>query len=118
MESVIKWAVIFAGIGVGTLLLFTGMNSLFGIAGERLTHRLRQLSFKVQINKCLDPYLQAILRKNIGFFDFESHSTGVLTSRLASDASLVEGLVGSQLANLVMNLCTAIAGELFQVEKI
>ena len=48
MSHVVQWVVIFIGVGIGVLILNIGMSTLFGIAGERLTSRLRQLSFKVR----------------------------------------------------------------------
>ena len=53
---------------------------------------------------------KAIMQKHIGFFDFNEHSTGLLTSHLASDASMVQSLVGQQLANTTMSMFTVITG--------
>ena len=53
-----------------------------GAAGERLTKRLRLASFK------------AMLQQDIGWFDLKSNSTGVLSTRLASDAADVKGVSG------------------------
>lgn len=50
------------------------------VAGEKLTKRLRYLSFK------------AILRQEIGWFDLKANSTGVLSTRLAADAADVKGV--------------------------
>ena len=52
----------------------------FGISGENLTARLRSLSFK------------AMLRQEVGWHDNERNSTGALTTRLANDASQVQGV--------------------------
>ena len=51
-----------------------------GVAGEKLTKRIRLRTF------------QAILRQEIGWFDDHRHSTGALTTRLAVDASEVKGV--------------------------
>ncbi len=57
------------------------MQSLcFSVSGESLTLRLRSRSFK------------AMLRQEIGWHDDERNSTGVLTTRLAGDASQVQGV--------------------------
>lgn len=50
------------------------------MAGERLTKRLRYRTF------------QAMLKQEISWFDQKSHSTGALTTRLASDAAEVKGV--------------------------
>lgn len=55
-------------------------NFSLAVAGERLTKRLRYLSFK------------AMLRQDIAWFDQKANSTGALSTRLASDASEVKGV--------------------------
>jgi len=65
---------------------------MFGKAGEELTSRLRYQSFK--------KYLQL----EMGFFDDPKRSTGVLTSRLSSDASKINGLVGGQWSIMMQSL--------------
>ena len=35
---------------------------------------------------------QSILQKHIGFFDHKDNSTGVLTSAMASDTSIINGV--------------------------
>ncbi len=52
----------------------------FSVAGENLTSRLRSRSFK------------AMLRQDIGWFDDERNSSGALVTRLANDASQVQGV--------------------------
>ncbi len=53
---------------------------MFGITGERLTMRLRKMTFT------------AMLRQEIGWFDDTNNSTGALCSRLSADASNVQGV--------------------------
>ena len=60
-------------VGVANLI----MNYCLAKAGENLTLRLRQMSFA------------AMLRQEIGWFDDKKNQVGALTSRLATDASLV-----------------------------
>ena len=60
-----------------------------GVSSEKLTTRLRSLSFK------------AMLRQEIGWFDQERNSTGALLARLADDASKVQGATGTHLAVLL-----------------
>jgi hypothetical protein len=40
---------------------------------------------------------KAILRQDVGWFDQKAHATGRLAAHLASEASLVEALVGTNL---------------------
>ena len=60
--------------------MFSLQNFTLAVAGERLTKRLRYLSFK------------AMLRQDISWFDQKTNSTGALAARLASDASEVKGV--------------------------
>lgn len=52
----------------------------FAKSGELLTSRLRKVGF------------EAMLRQEIGWFDDPMNSPGALTTRLASDASMVQGV--------------------------
>ncbi len=54
--------------------------SMFGIASERLTMRLRKMAFA------------SILDQEIAWFDKEENSTGSLCARLSSDAANVQGV--------------------------
>lgn len=53
---------------------------MFGIAGEKMTERLRYQAF------------EAMLRQEIGWFDDKSNATGALCARLSGDASAVQGV--------------------------
>lgn len=52
----------------------------FGIAGERLTERLRGMMF------------EAMMRMEIAWFDDRANGTGSLCARLSGDASAVQGV--------------------------
>ncbi|XP_018597175.1 bile salt export pump isoform X2 [Scleropages formosus] len=64
----------------------------FGKSGELLTRRLRKLGF------------QAMLKQEIGWFDDPKNSPGTLTTRLATDASMIQGATGSQIGMIVSSL--------------
>uniref|UniRef100_A0AAQ4RHC8 ATP-binding cassette, sub-family B (MDR/TAP), member 11a n=1 Tax=Gasterosteus aculeatus aculeatus TaxID=481459 RepID=A0AAQ4RHC8_GASAC len=64
----------------------------FAKSGERLTRRLRKKGF------------QAMLRQEIGWFDDPINSPGALTTRLATDASMVQGATGTQIGMIVNSL--------------
>ncbi|CAO2597186.1 Bile salt export pump [Lemmus lemmus] len=71
----------------------------FAKSGELLTKRLRKFGFK------------AMLGQDIGWFDDLRNNPGVLTTRLATDASQVQGAAGSQVGMLVnsfTNIVTAL----------
>uniref|UniRef100_A0A8C4V9Z7 Bile salt export pump n=1 Tax=Falco tinnunculus TaxID=100819 RepID=A0A8C4V9Z7_FALTI len=61
----------------------------FAKSGELLTRRLRKIGF------------QAMLGQDIGWFDDQRNSPGALTTRLATDASQVQGATGSQIGMIV-----------------
>ncbi|XP_031154082.1 bile salt export pump [Sander lucioperca] len=64
----------------------------FAKSGELLTRRLRKVGF------------QAMLRQEIGWFDDPRNSPGALTTRLATDASMVQGATGCQIGMIVNSL--------------
>ncbi|XP_011409250.2 PREDICTED: bile salt export pump-like [Amphimedon queenslandica] len=89
LDGLHLWAGLFLVIGItagaGTFL----KSFCFTVAGENLTARLREWSFK------------AVLRQEIGWFDNERNSSGILATRLAQDASRVQGATGSRLGTLI-----------------
>ncbi|KAJ7415590.1 Bile salt export pump [Willisornis vidua] len=76
---------------VGVLSFFTQFlqGYTFAKSGELLTRRLRKVGF------------QAMLGQDIGWFDDRKNSPGALTTRLATDASQVQGATGSQIGMIV-----------------
>lgn len=63
-------------MGVSTFL----QQYMFGIAGEKLTMRLRSQLFA------------AMLKQEIGYFDDPKQGTGTLCARLSTEASAVQGV--------------------------
>ncbi|RUS90224.1 hypothetical protein EGW08_002005, partial [Elysia chlorotica] len=78
-EIMATMAVYSVGVGVLSLLTYFAQEYMFGRAGEVLTLRMRDMLFR------------AILRQNIGWFDDSRHETGILTSQLATEATVVQG---------------------------
>ncbi|XP_074483183.1 bile salt export pump isoform X2 [Sebastes fasciatus] len=79
---------------VGVVSFFTQMLQAYAFSksGELLTRRLRRLGF------------HAMLGQEIGWFDDHRNSPGALTTRLATDASQVQGATGSQIGMIVNSL--------------
>uniref|UniRef100_A0AAR2JHI0 ATP-binding cassette, sub-family B (MDR/TAP), member 11a n=1 Tax=Pygocentrus nattereri TaxID=42514 RepID=A0AAR2JHI0_PYGNA len=75
---------------VGSVYMLQGYA--FAKSGELLTRRLRKIGF------------QAMLKQEIGWFDDPRNSPGALTTRLATDASMVQGATGSQIGMIVNSL--------------
>ncbi|CAI8032913.1 ATP-dependent translocase ABCB1 [Geodia barretti] len=89
LDEIHVWAGLFIVLGVvsGTGVFLKA--ACFTVSGENLTARLRSLSFR------------AMLRQEIGWHDDEKNSTGALTTRLANDASQVQGATGTRLGTLI-----------------
>ncbi|KAL5112910.1 ATP-dependent translocase ABCB1 [Taenia crassiceps] len=71
-------------------------RTMLGIAGERLTRRVRGMLFK------------SILKQEVGWFDKPENQPGVLTARLAADAPSLEKISGTQLGVMVEATCLVI----------
>ncbi|KAJ8255334.1 hypothetical protein GJAV_G00203690 [Gymnothorax javanicus] len=84
--------VLFVLIGVMSFFTQILQGYSFSKSGELLTRRLRRLGF------------QAMLGQEIGWFDDHRNSAGALTTRLATDASQVQGATGSQIGMIVNSL--------------
>ncbi|XP_048881355.1 ATP-dependent translocase ABCB1 isoform X34 [Brienomyrus brachyistius] len=67
---------------------------MFGKSGELLTMRLRSQCFR------------AMMGQEIGWFDDSRNAVGVLTTKLATDASLVKGAAGSRLGLATNTICS------------
>ena len=85
---------------IGVLVVQAAASSmryvLFSVTGERIVAKLRG-----------DVY-RAILRQEIAFFD--SRSTGELTSRLASDTTILQNTVSVNVSMALRNVATMIGG--------
>ena len=71
---------------------------MLGISGESLTRKIRGLAFR------------SILRQEMGFFDLRDNSVGNLTTRLATESTLVEGITGSTLGGSSLVASTLLTG--------
>ncbi|TPX35876.1 hypothetical protein SmJEL517_g01675 [Synchytrium microbalum] len=92
------WASMFVVLSVVAGSANFSQMALFGIAGERLTRRLREMSFR------------AIVSQEIAFFDEDKNSTGALTAQLSENASLVAKTTSNGAATLVQVTATLTAG--------
>ncbi|KAI8620675.1 putative ABC transporter protein [Chytriomyces sp. MP71] len=92
------YAFAFVLSGIGAFVMFSLQFYGFEMAGAKLTHRIRLMTFK------------ALIRQEVGFFDEDGHSLGALTSRLAIDAAKVGDLVTKVWADATQLVVTAICG--------
>ncbi|XP_061186070.1 ATP-dependent translocase ABCB1-like [Saccostrea echinata] len=80
------------GVAVFTALLRLTLSICFVKAGSDLTLRMRKLAFK------------SIVWQDIGFFDSHENRVGALTTRLASDAALVQGATGTKIGQVLESI--------------
>ncbi|KAF3857357.1 hypothetical protein F7725_009216 [Dissostichus mawsoni] len=78
--------------GICVFFVMVGVVSFFTQMLQLLTRRLRRLGF------------HAMLGQEVGWFDDHKNSPGALTTRLATDASQVQGATGSQIGMIVNSL--------------
>ncbi|CAH2252712.1 jg10177 [Pararge aegeria aegeria] len=71
---------------------------LFGLAGAKLTDRLRILTFN------------NYLVQEQGWFDVPANSVGALCARLASDCAAVQGATGTRLGTMLQGISTMVLG--------
>ncbi|KAF8399362.1 hypothetical protein HHK36_015227 [Tetracentron sinense] len=83
------YALSFLGLAVFSLLVNISEHYNFAVMGEYLIKRIRE------------KMLSKILTFEVGWFDEDENSTGVVCSRLANDANVVRSLVGDRIALLV-----------------
>ncbi|KAG0371367.1 Multidrug resistance protein 1 [Gamsiella multidivaricata] len=88
---------------LAVIALFSNGSSVFvfELIGEKMARRMRELSFK------------AIISQEMGFFDDERHSTGALSSRLATDAFQMHELVSQMLKTVCSTLAIIVIGLVF-----
>nr|XP_039267520.1 ATP-dependent translocase ABCB1-like [Styela clava] len=87
-------ACLFLGLGVVAFIAYTMEATLFSKSGMELTTRLRRKAF------------ESMVRQDISYFDDHKHSTGALCSRLATDASRVQGCTGVRMGTMLKNFCS------------
>nr|CDS29070.1 ATP binding cassette subfamily B (MDR:TAP) [Hymenolepis microstoma] len=83
-------------LGVLRMIATFIQRTMLGIAGERLTRRVRGMLFK------------SILKQEIAWFDKSENQPGVLTARLAADAPSLEKISGTQLGVMLEATCLVI----------
>ena len=91
-EEALFWSMMFLVIGVAAGLAMAVQAYAFGVSGERLTLRLRDMVFR------------AYLRQEVAYFDDHKNSTGALCTRLSTDAAAVHGATGARIGTMIMSV--------------
>ncbi|KAG0315420.1 Multidrug resistance protein 1 [Dissophora globulifera] len=95
------YSLLFVVLGAVSLLSTGSSVYIFELIGEKMARRMRILSFS------------AIMSQEMGFFDEEEHSTGALSSRLATDAYQMHELVSQLLKTLCSTIAIMVLGLVF-----
>lgn len=91
-------ALMFFLLAIGAFICFGGQILFFSLIGEKLTFRLRSMSFR------------AIMKKDGVWFDDYQNSPGAVGSRLSQDAAKVQGATSDRFGLVVQNTTTFVAG--------
>nr|VZI05406.1 unnamed protein product [Spirometra erinaceieuropaei] len=84
-------------VGLFKILAQFFSSLCLGIAGAKLTKRVRAMLF------------EAMLVQEVGWFDRMENQPGILTARLATEVSSLELVTGSQLGTMLEAICLVIA---------
>ncbi|KAK9149264.1 hypothetical protein Scep_008021 [Stephania cephalantha] len=86
------------GLGFGCIIFMTSQQGFCGLAGTKLTKRVRGHLF------------QAILKQEPGWFDFDENSIGALVSKLSVDCVSFRSVLGDKFSVILMGLSSAVVG--------
>ncbi|KAK9762520.1 hypothetical protein K7432_011664 [Basidiobolus ranarum] len=92
------WALLLLGNSIVILIAYTTQGAFFGISGERLSERIRAMSFAKMLNQ------------EIGWFDREENNTGALVSALSTDATQIQGVSGSTVGTILQAIVNIVGG--------
>ncbi|KAH7697576.1 multi-drug resistance protein 1, partial [Aphelenchoides avenae] len=92
------WALMFLVLGIVQGICFFTQVFFFGLSSERFTMRLRSRLFR------------NIMRMDIAYFDMPNHSTGKITTRLASDTPNVRSALDYRLGSVFSCVVSVSAG--------
>ncbi|RID52957.1 hypothetical protein BRARA_G00386 [Brassica rapa] len=95
-KEVKRLSILFCCSSVITLISHAIEHTTFGIMGERLTLRIRQMVFS------------AILRNEIGWFDRVDNTSSMLASQLENDSNLLRTILVDRSASLLENFSVVV----------
>lgn len=92
------WALMFLILGIVALVAYSLRSYLFGVAGNKLIKRIREMCF------------EKLVSMEIEWFDMAKNSSGVISARLSTDAAMIRALVGDALAQIVQEIASLLVG--------
>eukprot|EP01062_Namystynia_karyoxenos_P032709 TRINITY_DN240_c0_g1_i7.p1 TRINITY_DN240_c0_g1~~TRINITY_DN240_c0_g1_i7.p1 ORF type:complete len:1341 (+),score=400.37 TRINITY_DN240_c0_g1_i7:98-4024(+) len=97
-EDALIWCILFPALGLLCFLGYVIEMGCFGVAGEKLTIRLRKDLFS------------HMLRQDLAFYDRPGHESGALSALLAAKAEVIYKVFGPAFGQMLRVLCTLIVG--------
>ncbi|EPZ30847.1 ABC transporter domain-containing protein [Rozella allomycis CSF55] len=98
VDEISFWALVFVFLGIASGVCNFLQYSMFEISGYSLTSKLRSMSFR------------AMMKQDVQWFDQDEHASSILTSKLSSEAEIVQSMVGSVLGQASQALVNTILG--------
>ncbi|KAK6115176.1 hypothetical protein DH2020_007445 [Rehmannia glutinosa] len=95
-QEVRQVSFIFIGAALVTIFIYLLQHYFYTLMGERLIARVRLQMFS------------AILSNEIGWFDKDENSTGSLSSKLATDATLVRSAIADRISTIIQNIALTV----------
>ncbi|KAL1561968.1 ABC transporter B member 11 [Salvia divinorum] len=92
------WALMFLILGIVALVAYSLRSYLFGVAGNKLIKRIREMCF------------EKLVSMEIEWFDMAKNSSGVISARLSTDAAMIRALIGDALAQNVQEVASLLVG--------
>ncbi|RHY82999.1 hypothetical protein DYB35_009156 [Aphanomyces astaci] len=93
-SDALMWSLGFVIMGAVVLVAVTVQNHQFAVVCERLTGRVRGLCFR------------SMLHQDMAWFDNPAHSSGALSTRLATDSAAVRTMTAETLNAILLNVAT------------
>lgn len=98
MSNVVFLSILFIIVGIITGVgTFLHMH-MFGLAGVRMTTRIRKMVFS------------AMLKQDMGWYDEDKNSVGALCARLSTDAAAIQGATGTRVGSMLQAFSTLVIG--------
>lgn len=92
------WALVFFGLACVHFVASIVQRYALGLINGRMTTRVRTAT------------LRSILRADMGYFDNPKNNIGSLTSKIATDASMVKAVLSDRVSLTIENITTLVAG--------
>ena len=86
------------GLAIFAFLTGLGQKLSFGVIGENVSFKIRQVLY------------QSIISKHLGWFDQRENAPGILTSSLSGDAQIINGMSTEGLASILEAISAVLTG--------